>query len=79
MDNRQITMLEDEINSIQHKIDEALRFMEADNYFGSYETACRWSDRADEEITRMDGIKIALSVLGYRIGWKDDKRVILSA
>ena len=72
-------MLEDEINAIQHKIDEAMRFMEADNFWGQHEAACRWSDRVDEEVTRMNGIKIALSVLGYSIGWQDDKRVIISA
>jgi len=79
MTNRQKILMEDEINSIQQKIDEALRHMEADNYFGLHETAQRWSDRVDEEVTRMNGIKIALSVLGYRIDWKDNRRVIVSA
>ena len=79
MTNRQKIMMEDQINSIQRKIDESMRYMEADNFWGNHDAALRWSDRVDEEVTRMNGIKIALSVLGYNIGWKDDKRVIISA
>ena len=79
MTNRQKILMEDEINIIQRKIDEAMRFMEADNFYGQHEQALRWSDRVDEEVTRMNGIKIALAVLGYNIGWKDGKRVIETA
>ena len=79
MTDRQILMLEDEINNIQQKADEARRFMEADNYFGSFETAERWSSRVDEEIARLNGIMIALTVMGYRLAWKDDRRVIVMA
>ena len=79
MTNRQKIMMEDEINIIQRKIDEAMHYMEAANWFGRYEEAKRWSDHVDEEVTRMNGIKIALSVLGYRVGWNENKRVIESA
>ena len=79
MTARQKVMMEDQINSIQQKIDEATRCMKANNFFGDYEVARRWSDRVDEEVTRMNGIKIALSILGYNIGWKDDRRVIINA
>ena len=79
MTNRQINMMEDEINIIQRKIDEAMKYMQAANCFGREEDAQRWSDRVDEEVSRMSGIRIALSVLGYRVGWKENKRVIESA
>lgn len=79
MTSRQKIMMEDEINIIQRKIDEATRFMETANFWGRREEAERWSDRVDDEITRMNGIRIALSVLGYSLGWKDNKRVIISA
>lgn len=79
MTNRQKILLENEINIIQRKIDEAMRFMEADNFRGQHDAAQRWSDRVDEEVTRMNGIKIALSVLGYSIVWENDKRVIISS
>ena len=79
MTNRQKILMEDEINIIQRKIDEAMNFMQAANFFGRQEEAERWSDCVDEEVTRMNGIKIALSVLGYSIGWKENNRVIESA
>ena len=79
MTNRQKIMMEDEINIIQRKIDEAMNYMQAANCFGREEEAQRWSDRVDEEMTRMNGMRIALSVLGYDLGWKDNKRIIISA
>lgn len=79
MTNRQKIMLEDEINAIQRKINEAQRFMEGANFWGRQEEAERWSNVVDEELTRINGINIALAVLGYTVGWKDNKRIIVSA
>ena len=46
MTNRQINMMEDEINIIQRKIDEAMKYMQAANCFGREEDAQRcWLER----------------------------------
>ena len=79
MTNRQKTMLEDQINAIQRKIDEAWRYMDSSNFLGRHEEAERWSSAIDDEVTRMNGIRIALSVLGYSIGWEKGKRKIINA
>ena len=79
MTNRQKTMLEDQINAIQRKIEEAQRFMDSCNFLNRHEEAKRWSSAIDDELTRMDGIKITLAVLGYSIGWENGKRIIYSA
>ena len=78
MTDRQKIMMEDEIHAIQKKMDEAQRFMEADNFWGNYELAERWSRCVDDESCRLNGIRIALAVLGYGIAWQDDKQVIIS-
>ena len=79
MTRNQKIILETKINGIQCEIDKALKYMQAANFAANHEQAERWSNRADDEITRLDGIKIALSVLGYSIGWENNKRVIIPA
>jgi len=68
--------MEDEINIIQEKIDEATKYMEIDNFYGNCSLAKAWSRSVDEYSDQLKGIKIALAVLGYHIGWKDNKQFI---
>lgn len=76
MTDRQKKLLEDEINTIQDKINYAHYCMGVDNYWGNHDTAKLWSRSADEFSDQLKGIKIALAVFGYRIGWKDNKAFI---
>lgn len=79
MTDRQKVLIEDEINAIQKKMDQAQRFMEADNFWGQYEAAERWSRCLDDEAARLNGIRITLSILGYRIVWENDRQVVIMA
>ena len=76
MTSSQKKCIEDEINIIQGKIDEAKRFMGIDNFFHNTETAKRWSRLADQYCDQLEGMRIVLSVLGYNIGWKNGKQFI---
>lgn len=79
MNKRQMTLIEDEINTIQRRIDEATRFAEADSFWGNDEQAARWQNVVTQEVARLNGIAVALACIGYNMGWQNDKHVIIPA
>jgi len=76
MTKAQKKLMEEEINQINTQIAFFQAKRDAANFVFNDTRAEHYDNCINDAFCKLDGIKIALAVLGYRTGWKDNKQYI---
>ena len=77
MDKYQIANMEEEIRRMWRQVDAYRSKRDEANASGRNEMAAHYDEVARRTISKIDGIKCALCVLGYMVIWKDEKQTII--
>ena len=76
MTKAQKKLMEEEINQINTQIESFQKKRKAADFMFNSIRAEHYDNCINDAFCKLEGIKIALAVLGYRTGWKDNKQYI---
>ena len=77
MNKYQKANIEEELQRMWRKVDAYRLKCDVATSSGEYEKAGHYDEVAKRTIAKIDGVRIALSALGYMVIWKDEKQTIV--